>query len=113
MVVIGFPWRDWGNSDISVSCLHEMVLKANFPGRNAFIEFNLARSVPSEIEKKLVGRKGGHLFSDHNSHIFAFLDGFILELSEFLTGHLQSPLVLHKAIHESSHSIGHKKGLLW
>lgn len=113
MVVIGFPWRDLGNSDITVSCSHEMVLMANFPGRNAFIVFNLARSVSSVIEKKLVGRKGGHLFSDHNSHVFAFLDGFIIELPEFPTGHLQSPLVLHKAIHDSSHSIGHKKDLLW
>jgi len=83
-----------------------MVLKANFPVKNAFMVFNLAHSVPSNIEKNLVGRKGGCLFSDHNSHIFAFLDGFIIGSSEFPIGYLQSPSVLWEAIHESSHSRG-------
>lgn len=68
-----------------------MVLKANFHVRNAFIVFNVAHSMAFTIEKNLVGRKGGCLFSDHNSHIFAFLDGSIIGLSEFPMGYLQSP----------------------
>lgn len=95
MVVIDFRQRDWGGVT-SVSWLKylslEMVLKANFPIRNAFIVFNLAHSMPSNIVKNVVGENQRFPLYQ-NSHVFAFLDlhGFLVVLSEFPTGYLQSP----------------------